>query len=277
MQKYSFLMCVYFKDNPAFLAESIDSMLNQTVPPDEIVIVEDGPLTEGLYSVIKKYSDRFPQIFTIIRNQVNLGLGKALNEGIAHARNELLARMDADDISEKERCCLQLKAFEDNPELDIVGTSTCAFINDPQTIVSINHAACTLKEIYKRGKRHAAFSHVTVMYRKSTLQKLGGYGDYRRAQDADLFGRMLFSGCKAMNIDKILVKVRKGNGLVSRKKDKTNIDSILNIKKSQKKMGYISQIDYISLWFKYKVSLLIPNKLYQKLYLKMFGNQKNLH
>ena len=80
-----------------------------------------------------------------------------------------------------------------------------------------------------------------------------------------------------MNIDKILVKVRKDSGLASRKKDKTNIEAILNIKKNQKEMGYISQIDYISLWLKYKVSLLIPNKLYQKLYLKKFDNQKNLH
>lgn len=270
MQKYSFLMSVYVKDNPEYLIQSIDSMINQTIRPDEIIIVEDGPLNSELYSILESYNLKFPGLFTLIQNEKNMGLGFSLNVGIAHARNEILARMDSDDISEINRCEMQLQEFDNNPSLDIVGTSTCAFFDDPNEIVSENHMPTTFEEIYERGKRHAPFAHVSVMYRKSTVEKYGGYGNYRRAQDADLFGRMLYGGCNCINIDKILVKVRKDRDISSRKKSKVNIDAILTIKKNQKKMGYISLFDYIYLWFKYRISSIIPNKIYHYIYISHY-------
>ena len=274
MQKYSFLMSVYYKDNPEYLCESIESMLAQTVFPDEIIVVKDGPLTDELDLILDDYKSRWNKLFTIVPLKENKGLGLALNAGIEVSRNELIARMDSDDISEKDRCRLQLNEFDKDPTLDIVGTSTCAFIGNPNDVISINHAPCTFDAIYQRGKRHAPFSHVTVMYRKSTLQKFGCYGSYRRAQDADLFGRMLFKGCNAKNIDIVLVKVRKDD-LAVRKRSKINIQSILEIKKKQRKMGYISLADYMYLWIKYRGSLLVPNFIYQKIYLMKFGEKNN--
>lgn len=274
MQKYSFLMSVYNKDNPKYLCESIESMLAQTAFPDEIIVVKDGSLTNELNLILDNYKSKWNNLFTIVSLEKNKGLGLALNAGIEISRNELIARMDSDDISEKDRCRLQLMEFERDPTLDIVGTSTCAFMGDPNNVISINHVPCSFDEIYQRGKRHAPFSHVTVMYRKSTLQKFGCYGSYRRAQDADLFGRMLFEGCNAKNIDSVLVKVRKDD-LAVRKKSKTNIQSILEIKKNQRKMGYISFADYMYLWIKYRASLLVPNFVYQKIYLMKFGEKNN--
>lgn len=121
MEKYSVLMSLYKKENPEYLRMAIDSMLSQTVAPDEIVIVEDGPLTEELHSVIKEYVTKYPELFQIVVNEKNLGLGLALNNGLKACRNELVARMDTDDISKPERCEKQLKVFEKNPELSIVG------------------------------------------------------------------------------------------------------------------------------------------------------------
>ena len=95
MEPYSVLMSLYKKEHPEYLRLALDSMINQTVKPDEIVLVEDGPLTDELYAVVEEYKD----YLTIVVNKTNLGLGLALNEGLKACRNELVARMDTDDIS----------------------------------------------------------------------------------------------------------------------------------------------------------------------------------
>ncbi|MBQ3920927.1 MAG: glycosyltransferase, partial [Firmicutes bacterium] len=117
MEKYSVLMSLYRKEDPAYLREALDSMLSQTAPPDEIVLVEDGPLTEELYAVVSAYSDKAPGLFTIIVNEENMGLGASLNRGLTACRNELIARMDTDDISKPSRCEKQLRRFEEEPGL----------------------------------------------------------------------------------------------------------------------------------------------------------------
>ena len=112
MYKYSVLMSVYFKDDADNLRLAIDSMLNQTVKPEQYVVVEDGKLTSELNTVIDEYENQYPELFTIVKIAQNKGLANALNEGIKVCRNELVARMDADDISLPERCEKELECFE---------------------------------------------------------------------------------------------------------------------------------------------------------------------
>ncbi len=267
MQKYSFLICVYKNDDPGFLKISIDSMLAQTVLPDEIVLVEDGPLTPELYDVIENASNEHPGLFNIVINENNVGLAKALNNGIVQAKNELIARMDADDICMPERCEKQLKAYEQTPDLDILGTSTAAFDTDPDEITSVNHAAVTSEEIYARGKRRAAFSHVSVMYRKSTLLEYGLYNsEYRRAQDTDLFCRMIYGGCNVGNLPDVLVKVRKNRDMFIRRKSRQSTECILKIRKNLWKIGYMSFGDYLRLWCSYKLCAILPLGLQRIIY-----------
>ena len=120
MEHYSILMSVYYKEKPEYLSESIQSMLHQTVPPDDYVLVCDGPLTPGLDQVIDHFVHQEKGLFQVIRLEKNQGLGNALNAGMKYCKNDLVARMDSDDISLPERCELQLKKFEESPELDIV-------------------------------------------------------------------------------------------------------------------------------------------------------------
>ena len=119
---YTVLMSVYIKEKAEYLKLSIQSMLDQTVPPDEFILVKDGPLTMELDAVVDYYNQKYPGLFTIISNETNLGLGPALAKGIVTSRNELIARMDSDDISEKTRCEKQLLAFEKNTDLEMVGS-----------------------------------------------------------------------------------------------------------------------------------------------------------
>ena len=131
MEKFSVLISLYVKEKPEYLRLAIDSMLNQTVTPDEIVIVEDGPLNDSLYSVLDEYEGKI----TRVRSEKNIGLGLALNLGLKACKNELVARMDTDDISKSDRCEKQLKRFEEKPELAIVGAWVDEFTVSPDQVV----------------------------------------------------------------------------------------------------------------------------------------------
>src|SRR5699024_10650755 len=126
-QKYSVLMSLYDKEKPDYLSQSLDSMINQTVKPDEIVLVLDGPVNIGLQEILSVYKKKYPEVIKIVPLDKNLGLGLALNEGIKVCKNELIVRMDTDDISYKNRVEMQLKEFNNDPKLDILGTLTSEF------------------------------------------------------------------------------------------------------------------------------------------------------
>ena len=268
MEKYSVLMSLYAKENPEYLPLAINSMINQTVKPNEIIIVEDGPLTEELSAIVDKYKSDYPDLFVVVKNAKNLGLGLALNEGIKVANNELIARMDTDDISKLDRCEKQLKIFESNAELSIVGSWVDEFNKTPENIISTRTVPETNKEIYKFAKKRSAFNHPAVMYKKSAVLANNGYSDLRRNQDVDLFGRMLFNGCKAYNISEALLYFRTDINLARRRKSWENTKSyILTIKRFWK-MGYSSFLDYFTVMLAQILMFLMPAKLQIFIYKK---------
>jgi len=120
--KFSVLLSIYYKEKPEYFRECMESIYSQTVLPDEIVLVEDGRLTDELYEAISDYECRLSEIsFVTVKLEKNSGLGLALAEGIKHCSNELVARMDTDDICVPDRFERQLNAFSENPGLDIIG------------------------------------------------------------------------------------------------------------------------------------------------------------
>lgn len=240
MQKYSVLMSLYKKEHPEYLRLALDSMLNQTVSPDEIVLVEDGPLTDELYAVVDAYKEHLK----LVVNEKNLGLGLALNAGLKVCQNEFVARMDTDDISKPDRCEKQLKRFEEKPELAIVGSYIDEFVGDPSNVVSQRRVPTDSEAIFNYAKRRSAFNHPVVMYRKSAVMAEGGYSDLKRNQDVDLFGRMLFKGYKAENIDEALLWFRSSDELAARRKSWENTKSYIDTIKKFWKMGYSSFADY---------------------------------
>lgn len=257
MEKYSVLMSLYQKEHPEYLRLALDSMINQTVKPDEIVLVEDGPLTDELYKVIDEYKDSL----SIVVNKSNLGLGLALNEGLKVCRNELVARMDTDDISKPDRCEKQLRRFEEKPELSIVGAHIDEFVGIKENVISQRRVPTTSAEIYEFAKKRSAFNHPAVMYRKSAVLAEGGYADLKRNQDVDLFGRMLFKGCKAENIDESLLWFRTSDELAVRRKSWENTWSYIATIKKFWKMGYSSLTNYILVFIAQTIMYLIPVRI----------------
>lgn len=260
-KKYSVLMSLYKKENPEYLRIAIDSMLNQTVAPDEIVLVEDGPLTDELYSVL----DEYPMLHRI-KNETNLGLGLALNVGLKECRNELIARMDTDDCSKPERCEKQLQRFLEKPYLAIVGSHIDEFIGDTSNVISQRIVPTTSEEIYKFAKKRSAFNHPAVMYSKTAVLENNGYADLKRNQDVDLFGRMLFNGYKAENIDEALLWFRSSDELAKRRKSWQNTWSYIATIRNFWKMGYSSFTDYAIVGIAQTGMYLMPIKLQNYIY-----------
>jgi len=243
--KYSVLMSIYNKEQLEFFIKSVESMLRQTIKPDEIVIVKDRPLTAELDQAINRYKKQNPELFTIVPLEKNLGLGPALNEGLKKCRNELVARMDTDDISLENRCELQLKEFNENPELCIVGTWTNEFYDEPSNIVTSRIVPEKHEDIMKFSRRRSPFNHPTVMYRKSAVLGCGGYQDVLRKEDIDLFIRMLHNDCLSMNIPKPLLLFRSNKDNYKRRKTWVNCKSYVSVIYRFWKMGYSSTLDLV--------------------------------
>lgn len=269
MEKYSVLMSLYKKENPEYLKQAIESMIEQSILPDEIVIVEDGPLTEELYDVLDFYKQRYSNLFKIVKNEVNMGLGLALNNGLKACRNELVARMDTDDISKSFRCERQLEVFRNDLEVAIVGAHIDEFNGNISNVISSRKVPCKYEEIYEYAKKRSAFNHPVVMYKKSKVLECGGYADLRRNQDVDLFGRMLFKGYKALNIDEALLWFRADDSLAQRRKSWTNTKSYIHTIKKFWKMGYSSFSDYLIVLVAQIGMYIMPIKIQQLIY-KLF-------
>lgn len=266
--KYSVLMSLYKKEKPEYLKQAIDSMINQTVKPDEIVIVEDGPLTEELYEIIDNYLKEYPELFNIVKNKENIGLGLSLNKGLTVCKNELVARMDTDDISKPERCEKQLELFKQQPELSIVGSNIDEFKDNTNNIVSVRKVPSKSDDIYNFAKRRSAFNHPTVMYRKEDILKQGGYSDLKRNQDVDLFGRMMFAGYKAENIQESLLWFRTNEDLAKRRKSWENTRSYIGTIKKFWEMGYSKFNDFVIVAIAQTIMYIMPSKLQQLIYKK---------
>lgn len=214
---YSVLMSVYFKEKANNLRVAIDSMLNQTVKPNEIVIIEDGALTPELYSVLEEYSEQYGDRFKRIANENNEGLGNALQKGVIICKNELIARMDTDDISKPDRCEKQLKAFMQQQELDVVGGQINEFIDDPTNVTGQRIVPCEHCAICNFLKKRDPFNHPTVMFKKNSVLKAGNYLELHFNEDYYLWARMYLCGAVFANLSDVLLDMRVSKDLYARR------------------------------------------------------------
>lgn len=214
--KFSVLMSVYEGGDSDHLDAAIESLVLQTLQPDEIVIVKDGPLTDKLDAVIDKFNKQYG-IFKIVVLEKNVGLGKALNRGMEKCSYELIARMDADDISVHDRFEKQINYFDEFPESVIVGANITEYDEDMQFMISNREVPETAKEIISYSKLRSPFNHVTVVLRKSAVQQAGGYQDCPYFEDYHLWLRMLQLSDQIHNIQEPLVNVRGGSSMIDRR------------------------------------------------------------
>lgn len=266
---YSILMSVYKNENPQFLKESIESMLAQTVVSDDFVIIKDGPLTNELNQILEIFMKKidYIHIYDLVENQ---GLGRALRYGMLKCKNELIARMDSDDIAVPERCKLQIDEFNKNPRLELAGSFVEEFSVDSHKIEALKIMPCTNEEIFKYAKRRNPFNHSTVMFRKSSILKRGSYSELRRSQDFELFNRVVGEGIVCMNIAKPLVKYRRNQEADIRRKNWESVKGIIKIIYGSWKRGYSSNIDLAYVVISEISLMIMPVKMANVLYTAFF-------
>ena len=215
--KFSVLMSLYIKEKPAFLRASLQSLRDQTVQADEIILVLDGPITPELENVIDAYQSQLP--IKRVPLAQNVGLGKALNEGIKAASNEWLFRMDTDDICLPERFEKQVNYIEQNPDVVMFSTQIAEFDEDPQVITAERHVPTDYAEIVKFNQMRSPFNHMTVAYRKSLLEEVGYYQHHLFLEDYNLWNRIIATGKKVGNLPDVLLLARTaGNAMFSRRR-----------------------------------------------------------
>lgn len=213
---FSVLMSLYDKEKPACLEECLESLSIQTLQADEIVLVYDGPVHKDLSDVVYKWSLSLP--IKIIALKKNVGLGQALNEGMKHCSYDYIMRMDTDDICLPNRFELQSSFMEMNPDIDIAGSCICEFIDNRSNIVSERKVPITNDDIKRFARLKNPFNHMTVIFKKSSVQSVGGYQHHYLMEDYNLWLRLLGNGFKAGNLDVSLVLVRVGLDMLVRRR-----------------------------------------------------------
>ena len=206
-KKISVLMSVYKNDIAQNVKTAVESIINQTYRPSQVVIVVDGPVPDETTKTLEELKELYSEV-EIYPLEQNVGLGNALKDGMTHCVNEIVARMDSDDIAVEDRFEKQIKKFEEDCELSIVGSNIAEFIGDKDNVVSIRSVPEKHEDICKYLKKRCPFNHMTVMFKKSEVEKAGGYLHWFYNEDSYLWARMYLAGCKFANIPENLVYAR---------------------------------------------------------------------
>lgn len=275
-EEYSVLMSLYQKEKTEWFEASMHSMINQTIIPNEIVLVLDGPISGELMEAVNNYKNDYEKMIKILPLDENIGLGKALDRGLDICANELIARMDTDDISLPTRCEKQLLEFNKNPNLSIVGTNIDEFYDDPENIVSSRVVPSSHEDIKKFIKRRSPFNHPTVMFKKGAVIDSGGYGKLRRKQDLDLFSRMINSGYEAKNINESLLLFRSNENNFKRRKSWSYVKSYIIAQYTIWKRGHCSLFDLLYVVFGQLIFFILPVPILKRISTKYLRKNTKL-
>ena len=265
--KYSVLMSVYYKERAEYLRQSIESIQKQTIPTNDFVLVCDGTLTPELDAVIAVKQQEMGSVLNVIRLAKNGGLGNALNVGIKHCKNELVARMDSDDISVADRCEKQVKLFEKNPELDITSGVLLEFVTSPAQITGGRTIPCDNDESIRYSRKRCPFNHPCVMFKKSAVESAGGYQEkYHLFEDYYLWIRMLQNGCKAQNLPDVLLYMRTPTDMYFRRGGTAYAKAMLRFHWWIHKSGWTNLVDFCTGAVPHALICVMPNTLRKMIY-----------
>lgn len=266
---YSVLMSVYHKEKPEYLKQAIASIQAQTLPTDDFVLVCDGPLNDALDAVIAKKQQEMGKTLNVVRLAKNGGLGNALNEGIKHCKNELVARMDSDDIAYQDRYEKQIAVFYKHPEVSICSGIVEEFTSTPDVVDAKRVPPETHEEIVEFAKKRNPFNHPCVMYKKSAVEAVGSYQDFYLLEDYYLWLRMLMAGYQGYNIQESLLHMRAGSDMYLRRAGWKYAKTQARLFKFMKSQGFIDEGQYIKSCVIRSGSALAPNWLRKLMFEKV--------
>lgn len=266
--RFSVLLSVYYKESYISFCKSLDSIFTQTICPDEVILVEDGPLGCELDDIVAEYSSKYP-VLKVIPLLTNQGLGKALNEGLKHCSYDIVARMDTDDVAKPDRFEKQLAILEKYSNIDVVGTWIDEFENDISEIKSVRKLPELHDDIRQFAKRRNPMNHPVVMFRKSAVLAVGGYQHFPLFEDYYLWIRMLMNGAKFYNIQESLLFFRFSPEMFKRRGGWKYAVNEFRFLRMMRNMHFISFVEFMQNIFVRFSTRIIPNSLRSFIYKKI--------
>lgn len=242
-EPFSLLVPVYDGDRPDHIRRAFRSAVDdQTVRPDQVIIVQDGPVRDELAACLEELQARSPVPLTLVPLARNCGLGPALDQGLAASWYDVIARMDADDVAMPHRFAVELPLIQD---ADIVGAGLLEFVEDTDDIVGQRVPPTDPDQIRRYARMHDPFNHPTVVYRRRAVLAAGGYGDLPLMEDYALFARMLQAGARAVNVAEPLVFYRVGEQAFKRRGGTGLLRSELKLQREFVRSGFTSRGEYV--------------------------------
>lgn len=266
---YSVLLSVYKKENPVFFKAALDSVFAQTIKPNEVLLVCDGPLTPELEEVISLYREDL----NVVRLPSNVGLGEALRQGVIACRNEFILRADTDDISAPDRAEKELTCLV-NGKYDLLSSDVLMFFGDIGNQKGYRSLPSSESEIRSFAKKRCPFNHPSVAFRKSAVIAAGNYETLLYREDWYLWVRMLQNGCRCTNIAEPLVYMRTDDNQLRRRSNRTAYESIVKLFKYMKGTHFISGPRYAWNRFVFWGQRICPLSLERWIYKHFLHNGK---
>jgi len=247
---FSVLLSLYRKEKPKFLKECLESLKVQSLQASEIVMVFDGVVTHELEEMVMQYTSILP--IKIIRLPKNVGLGKALNEGLKHCSYNWIFRMDTDDICLPERFEKQVEFIKQHSDVVLFSGHIAEFSDDKTIITGYRKVPIGNENIKQYALSRSPFNHMAVAFRKDIIEEVGGYQHHLFLEDYNLWLRVIAQGYEVGNIDDVLLLARAGSSMVTRRRGKDYIKGewkLFNLKRKLKLQNIFSGF-FIFLLFK---------------------------
>jgi glycosyltransferase involved in cell wall biosynthesis len=242
-ERLSLLLPVWAGDRPDFLSDAFRSSVDaQTRRPDQVVIVRDGPVPAPLAARIAELAAESPVPVDVVELERNVGLGPALDAGLAACRHEVVARMDADDISLPHRFAVQLPIIESG--VDIVGSGLVEFGEDADDVVASRNVPTDPEEIRRRARFATPFNHPTVVYRRALVTGVGGYTDFAKMEDYLLWAKLILADARVANVAEPLVKYRVGAGAYARRGGFALLRAEIAVQRRFRKLGFTTRAQF---------------------------------
>lgn len=263
---FSVLLSVYKYEEPAFLDQALESIEDQTVKPNQIVVVVDGPIGSELDAVLKEHQNQNTDIYTIVRSPKNQGLGLALRMGTEYCKYDWIARMDTDDIAVKNRFELQLKAIVKESQLAVIGGQVDEFAGSPEQVVGRRKVPLLNAELRAFIKWRSPFNHPTVMLNKKAVLQVGNYQANGKIEDYFLWSRVMLAGYEVKNLPEILVHMRVDAGMYQRRGDVENLRQIFKLRRMLHQQKFLTVWEELVGDLAMALNLVIPTKLRMVVY-----------
>ncbi|MCU4323683.1 glycosyltransferase [Acinetobacter schindleri] len=264
---FSVLISIYHKELPEYFNICMQSIWkDQSIPPNEIVLVLDGPISEELSQCVTKWQQIIGKPLKVIPLSQNVGLGKALNKGLEHCSNEWVFRMDTDDICKPDRFEKQIQFIKENPQVVLFSGQILEFNENPSDADTLKYVPTEHTDIVKFAQKRSPFNHMTVAYKKSVIDAVGGYQHHLFMEDYNLWLRVIGAGYRVGNHSDILLYARVGNGMHARRKGYEYIKSEKQLLKLKKELKLQSPIHANILFLLRSSFRLLPSSLLGKIY-----------